>query len=90
MLGGWYSFGGEIGIQQGSLEMIGQVIILGSIDGSIARILDRRLDDGVLNTGRARAALASGGTAMDANTTAAAIEYIDTGIFHVAFQLLSR
>ncbi|RLA13162.1 MAG: prepilin-type cleavage/methylation domain-containing protein [Gammaproteobacteria bacterium] len=84
------AFGGEIGIQQGSLEMIGQVVILGSIDGSIARILDRRLDDGVLNTGRTRSALASGGTAMDANTTPAAIEYIDTGIFHMAFRLLSR
>jgi len=85
------SFGGEIGIQQGSLEMIGQVVILESIDGSIARILDRRLDDGAIHTGRARSALASGGaSAMNANTTPASVGYIDTEIFHTAFQLLSR
>jgi len=80
-------YGGQIGIQEGSLEMIGRVTIYGNIDGSIARILDRRLDDGAISKGRVRSALTSGGaSAMNANTTPASVGYTDTDIFHVAFR----
>jgi prepilin-type N-terminal cleavage/methylation domain-containing protein len=75
--------GGVLKVQ----EMIGQITIFSDIDGSIARILDRRLDDGAINTGRVRSALTSGGaSAMNANTTPASPGYIDTDIFHVAFR----
>ena len=85
------AFGGQIGVQQGSLEMIGHVTIFGSVDGFIVKILDRKLDDGIINTGRIRSALGSGGaSAMNANTTPASVGFTDTEIYHTAFQLVGR
>ncbi|RLA10528.1 MAG: prepilin-type cleavage/methylation domain-containing protein, partial [Gammaproteobacteria bacterium] len=48
------AFGGQIGMQDGSLDMVGQITVFGGIEGSIAAILDGRMDDGVQNTGRVR------------------------------------
>jgi len=80
-------FGGQIGIQEGSLEMIGQITLFGDVDGFIARILDRRLDDGAINTGRVRSTLTSGGaSAMNANTTPTSVGYTDPEIFHLALR----
>jgi hypothetical protein len=80
------SFGGQIGVQQGSLEMVGQVVIFGGLEGAVARILDGRLDDGAKHTGRVRAEVAGVGV-MDAGDTPSSAAYSDTENYHVAFRL---
>ncbi|MFA9421870.1 MAG: type II secretion system protein [Gammaproteobacteria bacterium] len=79
------SFGGQIGIQDGSLQMVGQITIFGGIDGGISRILDGRLDDGVQNTGRVRSGIV--GTAMTDVTPPASAGYSDSNSYHMAFRL---
>ena len=79
------AFGGQIGIQDGSLEMVGQITIFGGIEGSIAAILDGRLDDGVQHTGRVRSGIV--GTAMTPSTTPASVGYSDSESYHMAFRL---
>ena len=81
------SFGGQIGMQDGSLEMVGQITIFGGIEGSVARILDNRMDDGVQNTGRVRSAIVGPSPAMDASTTPSSVGYSDSNSFHMAFRL---
>ena len=48
------AYGGQIGIQDGSLSMTGHVTIFSQIEGSIARILESRLDDNNRASGRMR------------------------------------
>jgi prepilin-type N-terminal cleavage/methylation domain-containing protein len=79
------AFGGQIGIQDGSLEMVGQITIFGGIEGGIARILDGRLDDGVQNTGRVRSQIV--GDPMLAATTPSSVGYSDSESYHMAFRL---
>jgi len=79
------AFGGQIGIQDGALEMVGQITIFGGIEGPIARILDGRLDDGVQHTGRVRSGIV--GTAMTDVTTPASVGYSDSESYHMAFRL---
>jgi len=79
------SFGGQIGMQDGALEMVGQITIFGGIEGGVARILDGRLDDGVQNTGRVRAGIV--GTSIDDVTTPSSVGYSDSESFHMAFRL---
>ena len=81
------SFGGQIGVQQGSLEMVGQVTIFGGLEGAVARILDGRLDDGAMNTGRVRATIAAASPAMNDDTPPSSAGYSDTENYHVAFRL---
>ena len=45
------AYGGNIGLRDGSLVITGHVIIFGSVEGSIAKILEAQLDDGVPSTG---------------------------------------
>jgi prepilin-type N-terminal cleavage/methylation domain-containing protein len=80
------SFGGQIGIQDGSLEMSGQITIFGGIEGPISRILDGRLDDGAINTGRVRGQLVATDS-MNWNTTPASAAYTDSDNYNMAFRL---
>ncbi len=59
--------GGEIGVQDGSLEMYNPVIIFSNIDGSYIRILDTWHDDGDLSSGNVRGAAVGDG--MDSSDT---------------------
>jgi len=81
------SFGGQIGVQQGSLDMVGQVTIFGGLEGAVSRILDGRLDDGAMNTGRVRSAIAAAPPAMDDNNPPSSAGYSDTENYHMAFRL---
>ena len=51
------AYGGQIGVQDGALEIAGHVTIFGQIEGPIATILEARLDDGAGDSGRMQAAL---------------------------------
>jgi len=79
------AFGGQIGIQDGSLEMVGQITVFGGIEGGIAAILDGRMDDGVQNTGRVRSQVV--GDPMLAGTTPSSVGYSDSESYHMAFRL---
>jgi len=84
------AFGGQIGIQEGSLGMVGQITIFGNIDGGIASILDGRMDDGIGNSGRVRSAdvgLATDGSQMAATASGAVATYDDSLSYHMAFRL---
>ena len=80
------AYGGLIGIQNGAVGIAGHVTIFGQIEGAIARILEARLDDGALATGRMRANLVSGD--MNATTDVSAVpNYTESDRYNLAFRL---
>ena len=83
------AYGGQIGIQDGALQISGHVTIFGAIEGPIAKIVEGRLDDGSPETGRIQSN-ESGGTsppAMDAETDSGAGAYADGKRYNMAFRL---
>ncbi len=79
-------FGGQIGIQNNALGIIGLVTIVGGIDGPIAKILDGRLDDGESNTGRVQSQdVGAAGTMAEGQ--AADATYDDQTSYNMAFRL---
>lgn len=78
------AYGGQIGIQNGSLGIAGHVTIFGAIEGPIAKIIEARLDDGTGNSGRIQSALVSGSMAT---TGTAATAYADNQRYNMAFRL---
>ena len=83
------AYGGLIGIQNGSVELAGHVTIFGQIEGAIARILEGRLDDGLIATGRMRGNLVgAGATGMDDITDVSAVpNYTEANRYNLAFRL---
>jgi prepilin-type N-terminal cleavage/methylation domain-containing protein len=78
------AYGGQIGIQDGSLLIAGHVTIFGTIEGPIAKILEGRLDDADPAKGRIQANLS--GSGMTKGDTAAT-EYDDSKRYDMAFRL---
>jgi prepilin-type N-terminal cleavage/methylation domain-containing protein len=78
------AYGGQIGIQDGALNIAGHVTIFGTIEGPIAKILEGRLDDKVGSSGRIQAAIS--GTVMSEPTNASD-DYDDTKRYDMAFRL---
>ena len=79
------AYGGQIGIQDGSLLISGHVTIFGAIDGPIARIIETRLDDSVPQTGRIQADLV--GVTMDSGAVSGETSYDDSERYNMAFRL---
>jgi prepilin-type N-terminal cleavage/methylation domain-containing protein len=78
------AYGGQIGIQDGALNMAGHVTIFGTIEGPIAKIIEARLDDDAGNTGRVQSGIA--GTDMSLPASAQAV-YDDAQRYDMAFRL---
>ena len=78
------AYGGQIGIQDGALNISGHVTIFGTIEGPIAKIIEGRLDDGNGSTGRIEAA--KSGEDMSDPTKAEAT-YDDAERYDIAFRL---
>jgi len=78
------AYGGQIGIQDGSLGISGHVTIFGTIEGPIAKILEGRLDDANPAKGRIQAAESGAGMASGDAATAA---YDDAKRYDMAFRL---
>jgi len=78
------AFGGIIGIRDGSLSISGHVVIFGSIDGPVARILESQIDDDSPSTGQIQSdldpALMNGFAASTAGPN-----YMDTLRYYMAF-----
>lgn len=83
------AYGGQIGIQDGSLQIAGHVTIFGQIEGPIAKILEGRLDDKKPESGRIQAELAATAGGMDAGnaSSVAAAGYTDALRYNLAFRL---
>ena len=84
------AYGGQVGIQDGSLNLSGHVTIFGQIEGPIAKIIEARLDDGLPDTGRIQANLpATTGTpmAVSSSTFTLAGGYDDSKRYNMAFRL---
>jgi prepilin-type N-terminal cleavage/methylation domain-containing protein len=81
-----HAYGGLIGIQNGSLGIGGHVMIFGTIEGPVAKILDGRLDDAEPDTGRIQAAVTTAPSIMDADSDGAA-SYGDSNRYDMAFRL---
>jgi len=78
------AYGGQIGIQDGALNISGHVTVFGAIEGPIAKILEGRLDDGQGDTGRIQSAI----TKDDMADPAKAITvYDDAERYDMAFRL---
>jgi len=80
------AYGGVIGVRDGSLLISGHVTIFGSIEGSIIRILEDRLDDDSPASGRIQSdftlALMDGDAASSAGVT-----YLDSARYFMAIGL---
>ena len=78
------AYGGQIGIQDGALNMSGHVTIFGTIEGPIAKIIEARLDDDAGDTGRVQSAISGDDMALPAS---AAAVYDDAQRYDMAFRL---
>ena len=79
------AYGGQIGIQDGALQISGHVTIFGAIEGPIATIIEARLDDGAPESGRIQSNIS--GVAMARATTSAITAYADNQRYDMAFRL---
>ena len=79
------AYGGFMGVQDGSMDIVGHVIIFGGIEGGIARIVEGRLDDGKPKTGRIQSNVS--GISMIAGTPSASTIYSESERYDMAFRL---
>lgn len=80
------AFGGIVGIRNGSLLISGHVMIVGSISGDIAEILENRLDDSDPTTGIIQSDITS--ALMDGGVVSSAgANYLDSTDYYMAFRL---
>ena len=80
------AFGGIVGIRDGSLLISGHVLIVGSISGDIAKILENRFDDSDPTTGLIQSDITS--ALMDGGVVSSAgANYLDSTDYYMAFRL---
>jgi prepilin-type N-terminal cleavage/methylation domain-containing protein len=80
------AFGGLVGIRNGSLLISGHVVIVGSISGDIAKILENRFDDSDPTTGMIQSDITS--ALMDGDVVSSAgANYLDATDYYMAFRL---
>ncbi|MDH3387990.1 MAG: prepilin-type N-terminal cleavage/methylation domain-containing protein [Gammaproteobacteria bacterium] len=80
------AYGGQIGVRDGSLTLAGHVVVVGSVEGPIARLLENRFDDGSPATGRIQSDLTA--ALMDGfAVSSAGVNYDDASRYFMAFDL---
>ncbi len=80
------TYGGLIGIRDGSLLISGHVTIFGSLEGSIVKILESRLDDGLPESGHIQSDVTE--ELMDGNAASSAgATYLDSSRYFMAVAL---
>jgi prepilin-type N-terminal cleavage/methylation domain-containing protein len=80
------AYAGKIGIHSGGLGIGGHVTVFGRLEGSVVKILESRLDDGVPNTGRVRSAAFSATADIGPLATDAATAYTDLDLYDTVFR----
>ena len=78
------AYGGQIGVQDGALNISGHVTIFGAIEGPIAKIIEARLDDSLGDSGRVQSAISGDDMSLPAS---AINNYTDTDRYDMAFRL---
>ena len=81
------AYGGLIAVQNGALDIPATVTIFSQIEGAVARILETRLDDGDIATGRMQSEEIGAITGMDAGAPTTAAGYVESDRYNVAFRL---
>ncbi|MDH3633155.1 MAG: prepilin-type N-terminal cleavage/methylation domain-containing protein [Gammaproteobacteria bacterium] len=81
------AYGGQIGVQDGSLAISGHVTIFGAIEGPIAKIIEGRLDDGTPDSGRIQSDVPPAPMDAGAVNTQAGLPYDDNVRYNMAFRL---
>jgi prepilin-type N-terminal cleavage/methylation domain-containing protein len=85
------AYGGQIGIQDGALDISGHVTIFGKIEGPIAKIIEGRLDDGVPDDGRVQSKVSTSVVTPDHmvndGVNVGATSYEDNERYDMAFRL---
>ena len=79
------AYGGNIGVRDGSLQISGHVVVFGSIEGAVARVLEARLDDGSPATGRVQSDVTA--ALMNGFAPSTAAVYDDSARYFMAFRL---
>jgi prepilin-type N-terminal cleavage/methylation domain-containing protein len=80
------AYGGLIGVRDGSLLISGHVTIFGAVEGTIARILENKLDEGTPSAGFIQSDLSEALMDGDAISSAGAF-YLDSARYFVAIGL---
>ncbi|MCG8622724.1 MAG: prepilin-type N-terminal cleavage/methylation domain-containing protein [Proteobacteria bacterium] len=82
------AFGGLIGVRDGALGIAGHVTVFGQIEGSVAKILESRLDEGTPSQGRIQSGISSGSTPIDVNTADTGnLVYMSSSRYNMVFRL---
>jgi len=80
------AYGGKVGVNYNGLGIQGHVTAFGGLEGSVVKVLESRLDDGVTTTGRVRGYIPVAlGEALPAGVTATP-PYVDTTLYTVVFR----
>lgn len=79
------AYSGKIGIQNGALQIAGHATIFGILDGSLAKILESRLDDGKPESGRIQADITQ--ELMLSGSPSTAVQYNDNLTYNMVFHL---
>ena len=80
------AYGGYIGLRDGSLLIAGHVIVFGSLEGPIVKILEHRMDDGAPASGWIQSDVTA--NLMDGSAASSAGgNYLDSSRYFVAFRL---
>jgi prepilin-type N-terminal cleavage/methylation domain-containing protein len=80
------AYGGIIGVRDESLLIAGHVVVFGSIEGQIARILEARLDDSIPSSGRIQSDLTAASMDIGAVSSAGAT-YLDNLRYFMAIRM---
>ena len=80
------AYGGKVGVHYGALGIGGHVTVFGQLDGSVAKVLESRLDDSDPATGRVRGADADLLLDIPATAAGAAAAYTDIDLYDLVFR----
>lgn len=79
------AYGGRIGVRDSSLQILGHVVIFGSIDQRIAKILEDKLDDGNPGTGSIQSDVTA--ALVDATGPSSSADYFGSPWYFMAFRI---
>ena len=80
------AYNGDIGVREGSLRIAGRVAVFGLIDGTVARILESRLDDGNPSLGSVQSDLNQ--SLMDGSiVSSAGSSYTESALYFMSFRI---
>ena len=79
------AYGGRIGVRDSSLQILGHVLIFGSIDQRIAKILEDRFDDGLPASGTIQSDTTA--VLVDATGPSSSADYFGSPRYFMAFRM---